>query len=205
LLAGALFVGAHADSLRLPLIDFTPFSRAEKPVEVKAAQWVVRAQTSSGSASSAQDASGASARQVSASGGEGHIDWLDEPEDRSDVVGETLNMLELPSLDMAMGAAGPLSAAQLTSWPHRGMMGGSGVAGGADAGASMGASRAQTAQKDAAASGTDPAAEDNRLQPLLDTTVLNGPIPEPTTWATVILGLGLAGVALRNFKRRGAA
>src|SRR4029453_5778508 len=141
-----------------------------------------------------------------ASGGEGRIEWLDEPEDKSDVVGETLNMLELPSLDMAMGAAGPPAGLQLTSWPHPGLMGGSGIAGGGDAGASLGSSRAQTPQKEAAAGGTDPAAEDNGLQqPLLVAAVLDGPIPEPTTWATVILGLGLAGVALRGGRRRAAA
>jgi hypothetical protein len=205
LLAGALFVGAHADSLRLPLIDFTPFSQVARPVDVKTAQWAVRARaTNSGSASSAQGASVASARQVSAGGGEGRIEWLDEPADKSDVIGETPNILELPSLDMAMGAAGLQSAAQLTSWPLRGM-GGGGFAGGAGAGASMGSSPAQTPQKDAAAGGTDPAAEDNGLQPLMVTAVLDGPIPEPTTWTTIILGLGLAGVALRGFRRRAEA
>jgi len=35
LLAGALFVGAHAGDLGLPIIDVTPLSRAEKPTEVK--------------------------------------------------------------------------------------------------------------------------------------------------------------------------
>lgn len=200
-LAGALFVGAHADSLGLPLIDFTPFSRAEKPVEVKVPHWVVRARdTSSGSASGAHDASVASARQVSAAGGEtGRIDWLEEPEDKSDVVGETLNMLELPSLDMATGAAGPQAQPQLTSWPFRGMMGGSGFAGAREGPAMGGSRRSQAAQTEA----VEPTAADNGLQqPVLDAQLLDGPVPEPKTWMTIILGLGLAGAALRNFRRR---
>ena len=203
LLAGALFVGAHADSLRLPLIDFTPFSRAEKPVEVKTPHWVVRARETNSGSASARDASVAGARQVSAGGETGRIDWFDEPEVKSDVVGETLNTLELPSLDLAMGARSSESASQLlASGPFRGMGGGgfSGSDGGSGGGGPSGASRAQSGQNDPVVEAA--LAENGLQQPLLDTTALNGPIPEPTTWTTVILGLGLAGAALRSFRRR---
>jgi hypothetical protein len=208
LLAGALFVGAHAGDLGLPIIDVTPLSRAEKPTEVKTPQWVNRGRgTKSGSAASdPQYVSPASVGQGSANGGMVRIDWPDDAGMKSDAIGQSLNMLELPSLDMAMGAAGPQFAPQFISRPFH-AMGGGGFSGASGAGA-MGASasqRAQASQEDSVACCTDPAAEDNRLQPLLDAAAIDGPIPEPATWVTVILGLGLTGVALRGLRRRAAA
>jgi len=47
--------------------------------------------------------------------------------------------------------------------------------------------------------------ENQLQQPRLDAALVDGPIPEPATWTTIILGLGLTGVALRGLRRRAVA
>lgn len=207
LLAGALFVGAHADALKLPLIELTPLFRGEKPTEVKSAHWAAApGRRWASSASGSQYIASASLRQ-SASGGEMvRFDWPDAAGNKADFIADTLNQLAIPSLDMATGSPGSQSAS-LTSWPMRGMAGGAFAASGAGSGGGGswgGAGRAQSGQNGPVAAET--ASVENQLQqPHLDAAPLDGPIPEPATWTTIILGLGLTGVALRGLRRRAVA
>jgi hypothetical protein len=134
------------------------------------------------------------------------FDWPDAAGKKTDVIADTLNQLAIPSLDMAMGSPGSQSAS-LPSWPMRGMASGDFAASGAGPGGGGswgGPGRAQSGQNDPVAA--EPASMENQLQqPRLDAALVDGPIPEPATWTTIILGLGLTGVALRGLRRRAVA
>ena len=205
LLAGGLFVAAQAGPLGFIQLELAQLSKnaLAKPGEANAqhSNAGARAESadSAGGARNGQAAAPA-ARQAAASG---QMVEFDLPADDEDVSAKSPDLFTLAQLQMPARLAAWQSQAQPGSAFHG--MAGNDLGGFASA-APAGTPSRRTPEGESAPSPccTDPAAPDNGLQPLQNAALLSGPIPEPTTWMTLILGVGLSGLMLRGRRRRWA-
>jgi hypothetical protein len=130
------------------------------------------------------------------------LDWAPEP---ATVAGDTTtddqpDIAEFVSVSSPVGALEELSSGRSFDDANSlaSLVGGSG----SGAGGGVGGQKQQTS---AAPDPTDPTAgsapSKDPVQPVLDTAPATGPVPEPATWMTMILGLGLTGAMLRSRRR----
>jgi hypothetical protein len=134
------------------------------------------------------------------------LDWQTEP---ATVAAETAtddpaDIPEFVSISSPVGELADLSSGRSFDDPNSlaGLVGG----GGSGAGGGVGSQKRQTNSApdpapDPAGPATATAPSDTPVQPVLDTGLATGPVPEPATWMTMILGLGLMGAALRSRRR----
>lgn len=206
---GAFFVAAQAGSLNPVRLEVEGLLRPAPDRSPEARPAVLASAGhrtySGGPGAGGPEYVGPAKLAVAASGDLGSVDWsaatdtttdtaIDAPSDPTD------SLMQSP-LELSVAATG-----EDFSRAHR-AAGGFGIGGGGSSGESSGTGspgRASGLQGQAIAGD---AAEDQKqallTQPSLAAAV-GQPAPEPTTWAIMILGLGLTGVALRGQRRRWA-
>jgi hypothetical protein len=130
------------------------------------------------------------------------LDWQTEPATvAADTATEdSADIPEFVSISSPVGELADLSSGRSFDDPNSlaGLAGG----GGSGAGGAVGSQQRQTnSAPDPADPMTATAPSDPPVQPVLDSGLATGAVPEPATWMTMILGLGLMGAALRSHRR----
>jgi hypothetical protein len=209
-IAGGVMAAANAQSLGLLNIDFGPAQTTElnsAPAQSDGAVGASRPRTPARSRSvdptAPASAWAASGRVLRIAGGELALDWAGAPPTRSDdeATDDPPDNPEFASIRAPVGGAEALSAGQSVSAPASIASAASG--GPSGLGGLGGGTTQPPAAPDAAKAPTG--APDGPLQAGVDPPAAGGPVPEPATWASMILGLGLVGAMLRGSRRRRAA
>jgi hypothetical protein len=133
-------------------------------------------------------------------------DWATEPATvaADTTTEESTDIPEFVSIRSPVGALADLSSGR--SFDSANSLGNLVGGGGSGAGGAIGGQRRQTSSMpNPAPDPADPtsatAPSDDPVQPVLNTPLATGPVPEPATWMTMILGLGLMGAMLRSSRR----
>jgi hypothetical protein len=208
-IGGGVMAAANAESLGFLNIDFSPVQTTElnSAPQADGAVGASRPRTSAPSRSVATTPPGsawtASGRVLRIAGSDLALDWAGAPPAGSDdkATDDPPDNPEFATVSSPVGKAADFSAGQSFSAPASI---GSGASGGPSGAGGLGGGTTQppTAPDTANAPTSVP---DGPLQAALDPPAAAGPVPEPSTWASMILGLGLVGAMLRSSRRRRTA
>jgi hypothetical protein len=210
-IGGGVMAAANAESLGLLNINFSPGQTTElnsAPLQSDgAAPSRPRTPARSRSADSAPSASAwtASGRVLRIAGSGLALDWAGAPPAGSDdeAADDPPDAPEFASIRSPVGGAEALSAGH--SFSDAGVMGA--AAGGSQSGVGgIGGGAGQAPAAPEAPGAANALAGGQPDNPLLQAVVdpplaAAGPAPEPATWATMVLGLGLVGAMLRYSRR----
>jgi hypothetical protein len=217
-IGGGVMAAANAESLGFLNIDFSPgqkteFNSAAPQSDGGGAASRPKTPARPRSADPAPSGSAwtASGRVLRIAGADLALDWAGAPPAGSDdkATDDPPDSPEFATVSSPAGTAADLSAGHSFSAPASigsgasGAQSGAGVIGGGIGQATPTASPTALMTPDTANAPTS--VPDGPLQAAVDPPAAAGAVPEPATWASMILGLGLVGAMLRGSRRRRTA